>query len=122
MKYRALKRIKHDGKRYAVSESLEIEDAAAAKRLVTLGAVIAEGVSDTPDTKIDKEPTDEDELTDEEVFIMIDEGFTLEIIKAEMSGLDLELPKSVKNKGDIIKFIIEQEVDEHFLDLLEENE
>jgi hypothetical protein len=122
MKYRAIKRIKHDGKRYAVGESLEIEDVAAAKRLVALGAVIAEGVSDTLDTKTNKEPTDEDELTDEEVFTMIDEGFTLEIIKAEMIGLDLELPKSVKNKGDIIKFIIEQEVDEHFLDLLEENE
>lgn len=61
---------------------------------------------------------DFEELTDDDVKEELEKGFTHSELVKEMEHLDMEFKKN-ESKERLINLILEEEKDEHFLDLLE---
>lgn len=126
MKLRALQRIKHDGKRYEKNDLLKVEDTKLAQRLINLGAAVAEGVSESPEThlqldtdQINSENELPEELTDEEVAELLDQHFKPDVLKDEAKDLGLEFAGNI-GKKKLIELIIKNGFENHFLDQIPE--
>lgn len=127
MKLRALQRIKHDGIRYEKNDLLHVEDTKLAQRLINLCAAVVEGVSESSQTyfpamndQIKSEANElDDELTDQEVADLLDKHFKPDVLKDEAKELGLEFAGNI-GKKKLIELIIENELENHFLDQIPE--
>lgn len=130
-------RIKHDGKQYLPGELVKGVELAHAQRLVNLNAAIFtheailadEDDLKTPNnTKNDGDLDIEDDLgglsgiddmTDEEVAALIDKHFKLDLLKEEAADIGMQFPGNI-SKTNLIELILEEEQEQHFLDLIPE--
>jgi len=127
MKLRALQRIKHDGVRYEKNDLLHVEDTKLAQRLINLRAAVAEGVSESSHThfpsmndQIESENIEsDDELTDQEVADLLDKHFKPDVLTDDAKELGLEFAGNI-GKKKLIELIIQNELENHFLDQIPE--
>ncbi|WP_313891128.1 hypothetical protein [Psychrobacillus sp.] len=133
----ALKRIKHNGKRFERNQILIEVDDSSSKRLLNLNAAKVtnetitsfpsketteseHGESSMPITGLDDGlGSPEDALTDDQVFNLINDHFKLDILRGEAKSLELEFAGNI-SKQNLINLIIEKELEEHFLDQIPE--
>jgi hypothetical protein len=143
MKVRALKSIKHNGKRYKIGDDLTVDEEFA-ERLINLGAAtVFVAVSDISDqekdslgatsnqkgndnlNKSDGIFTDDelgapdDIMSDEEVYQLIWDEFKLDNLKEQAAEIGLEFAGNI-TKGDLINLIINKEKENYFLEQIPE--
>ena len=129
MPFKVLTDLEHDGVHYESGSIIPDKKIAKKdlKRLIKLQVVETTSESvfvEKPEIENDP-PKDvgdlqgaEDLMTDEEVYQEIDEGFGYPELKREAEELGLEFAGNISKK-DLIQLIIDNEKDDHFLDLLE---